>query len=139
MAAPAHTFGVTTPNTANAVEMVFALLTGVITAAPLLLFAGASQRTPLTIIGPMQYLVPTINFLLGWLAYGEPLDRPRVLGFAPHYATGARLNDQVHRRTCGQTALHPLRQHSIVLVKMQGFGSARVLLTFDAMAPLRSL
>ncbi len=51
----------------------------------------------------------------------------------------ARLNDQAHRRTCGQTALHPLRQHSIVLVKMQGFGSARVLLTFDAMAPLRSL
>ena len=32
------------PSTANAIEMVFALLTGVITAAPLLLFAGASQR-----------------------------------------------------------------------------------------------
>ena len=61
--------------------MVFALLTGVITAAPLLLFAGASQRTPLTIIGPMQYLVPTINFIIGWAIFDEAVSATRFGGF----------------------------------------------------------
>jgi len=62
-------------------EVVLVLLTGLCTAVPLLLFAHAALRLPLTIIGPMQYLVPVINFLLGWLAYGEPLDAARFAGF----------------------------------------------------------
>ena len=88
LAIPALAFVVVTwnrsdsiPNTANTVEMVFALLTGVITAAPLLLFAGASQRTPLTIIGPMQYLVPTINFIIGWAIFDEAVSATRFGGF----------------------------------------------------------
>ncbi|MEO8163536.1 MAG: EamA family transporter RarD, partial [Ilumatobacteraceae bacterium] len=55
------------PATASAFEWVFVLLLGVATAVPLLLFAGAAHRTPLTVLGPMQCLVPTINFILGWL------------------------------------------------------------------------
>jgi len=66
---------------ASGVEVVLVLLTGLITAVPLLLFAHAALRLPLTIIGPMQYLVPVINFLLGWLAYGEPLSAARFVGF----------------------------------------------------------
>jgi chloramphenicol-sensitive protein RarD len=69
-------------NNANVLEVVFALLTGVITAVPLLLFAGASQRTPLTILGPMQYLVPTINFVIGWAIFGEAVSGTRFAGFA---------------------------------------------------------
>ena len=69
------------PNNADAVELVFALLTGVITAVPLLLFAGASLRTPLTIIGPMQYLVPTINFIIGWAIFDEAVSATRFGGF----------------------------------------------------------
>ena len=69
------------PHNADAVELVFALLTGVITAVPLLLFAGASQRTPLTIIGPMQYLVPTINFIIGWAIFDEAVSATRFGGF----------------------------------------------------------
>jgi chloramphenicol-sensitive protein RarD len=57
------------------------MLTGLATAVPLLLFAHSALRLPLTIIGPMQYLVPVINFLLGWLAYGEPLETARFVGF----------------------------------------------------------
>jgi chloramphenicol-sensitive protein RarD len=57
------------------------LLTGLITAVPLLLFAHAALRLPLTLMGPLQYLVPVINFLLGWLAYGEPLEAARLVGF----------------------------------------------------------
>jgi chloramphenicol-sensitive protein RarD len=34
------------------------------------------------VLGPLQYSVPTINFLLGWLAYDEELDATRVAGFA---------------------------------------------------------
>lgn len=62
-------------------EVILVLLTGLITAVPLLLFAHAALRLPLTVIGPMQYLVPVINFLLGWLAYGEPMEASRFAGF----------------------------------------------------------
>lgn len=57
-------------------------LSGLVTAVPLLLFAAAALRLPLTVLGPMQYSVPVINFLLGWLAYGEELSPTRVVGFA---------------------------------------------------------
>jgi len=54
---------------------------GVITATPLLLFAYAAPRVPLTTLGPLQYLVPTINFLLGVLVYGEHMTPARIAGF----------------------------------------------------------
>lgn len=57
-------------------------ISGLITAIPLLLFAAAALRLPLTVLGPMQYSVPVINFLLGWLAYHEKLSPTRVIGFA---------------------------------------------------------
>lgn len=64
------------------VDLALVALTGVITAVPLLLFAHASQRLPLTVLGPMQYSVPIINFLLGWLVYHEKLNTSRIIGFA---------------------------------------------------------
>jgi chloramphenicol-sensitive protein RarD len=70
------------PGTADAFHWVLILLSGVVTAVPLVLFAHAAQRVPFTILGPMQYVVPTINFLLGWLVYDEVLDLPRVVGFS---------------------------------------------------------
>jgi chloramphenicol-sensitive protein RarD len=69
-------------NTATSVEWIFVAFTGVITAVPLLMFAGASQRTPLTILGPMQYIVPTMNFLIGWLMFDEALTKSKVVGFS---------------------------------------------------------
>jgi len=62
-------------------EFVLVALTGVVTAVPLLMFAHASLRLPLTVLGPMQYSVPVINFLLGWLAYHERLTASRIVGF----------------------------------------------------------
>jgi chloramphenicol-sensitive protein RarD len=89
LAAPAFIFLCTTwnnvgsvQNTANSVEWVFVAFTGVITAVPLLMFASASQRTPLTILGPMQYIVPTMNFLIGWLMFNEALTSSKVAGFS---------------------------------------------------------
>jgi len=62
-------------------QLTLVLLTGVVTAVPLLLFASAAQKLPLTVLGPMQYSVPVINFLLGWLLYHEKLTATRVIGF----------------------------------------------------------
>jgi chloramphenicol-sensitive protein RarD len=69
-------------NTASSAQWLFIALTGLITTVPLLLFAASSQRIPLTLIGPMQYIVPTINFLLGWLLYNEEITVTKVAGFA---------------------------------------------------------
>ena len=68
-------------HTASAGQLVLVMLTGPATVAPLMTFAYAAKRLPLTLIGPMQYIVPTINFLLGWLAYGEALTWQKVVGF----------------------------------------------------------
>lgn len=67
--------------TASAGTWVLVLGSGIITVVPLVLFAGASQHVPLTIMGPLQYMVPTINLLLGWLVYREELPLSRFVGF----------------------------------------------------------
>jgi chloramphenicol-sensitive protein RarD len=54
---------------------------GVITAVPLLMFAAASQRIPLSLVGVLQYIAPTMYFLIGVLIYGEPLTVERLIGF----------------------------------------------------------
>jgi chloramphenicol-sensitive protein RarD len=69
------------PSTATGGDWVLVVLTGVVTAAPLLLFAVAAQRIPFTLLGALQYLVPTINLLLGWLVYDEPMPLDRLVGF----------------------------------------------------------
>ena len=66
---------------ANAGEILLVLLSGVVTAVPLLLFASAAHKLPLTVLGVMQYSVPVINFLLGWLLYHEELTPTRIVGF----------------------------------------------------------
>jgi chloramphenicol-sensitive protein RarD len=54
---------------------------GFITTIPLLMFASAAQRIPLTTIGIMQYLTPTLQFLLGVLVYKEPFNARQAVGF----------------------------------------------------------
>ena len=58
------------------------IATGAVTAIPLLLFAIAARRLPLTMMGFLQYLAPSITFLLAVFVYGEPLDLTRTLAFA---------------------------------------------------------
>jgi len=54
---------------------------GVITAIPLLAFAGAAARVPLSRLGLMQYITPTMQFLIGVLVRHEPLPIGRLVGF----------------------------------------------------------
>ena len=56
--------------------------TGVVTAAPLLLFAAAARRVDLSVVGLLQYIAPTIQFLLGVLVFGEEWAGGQVVGFA---------------------------------------------------------
>lgn len=57
------------------------VLTGVATATPLLLFAAAAQRVTLTALGVMQYIAPTLQFILGIYLFQEPFDATRLVGF----------------------------------------------------------
>ena len=55
---------------------------GLVTTVPLLMFASAARRIPLTVVGILQYIAPTLQFLLGVLVYHESFDRTRFIGFA---------------------------------------------------------
>jgi chloramphenicol-sensitive protein RarD len=55
--------------------------TGIVTAAPLLLFAYAAQRIALSVLGLTQYLAPTMQFLLGVLYFRESMSPGRWAGF----------------------------------------------------------
>jgi chloramphenicol-sensitive protein RarD len=56
-------------------------LAGVVTAIPLLWFAAAAQRLRLATVGFMQYLTPTLHFLLAVLVFGEPFSRSELASF----------------------------------------------------------
>ena len=57
------------------------LFAGPLTAIPLLLFAAGARRITLATLGTLQYVSPTIQFLLGVAWFGEPLDTTRLVGF----------------------------------------------------------
>jgi chloramphenicol-sensitive protein RarD len=54
---------------------------GVVTAVPLILFGAAAIRIPLSTIGLMQYIAPTMHFVIGVAIYGEAMPAGRVAGF----------------------------------------------------------
>jgi len=53
-----------------------------VTAIPLLLFAYGAQRIPLTTLGLLQYLAPSVQFLLGYFLYHEPFDLVHLQAYA---------------------------------------------------------
>lgn len=55
---------------------------GPITAIPLLCFAAGARRIPLSMVGLLQYLSPSIQLLLGVWLYHEPFGGARLVGFA---------------------------------------------------------
>jgi len=54
---------------------------GVVTTIPLLMFASAAKQIPLTVLGILQYIAPTLQFLIGVFVYHEPFDQSRLVGF----------------------------------------------------------
>jgi len=66
----------------GAVSDLLLVVSGVVTTVPLLMFASAARRIPLTMIGIMQYIAPTLQFLIGVLVYKEPFTRISLIGFS---------------------------------------------------------
>ena len=66
---------------ADTTDWILVAGTGIVTAVPLMLFAAAAQSIPFTLLGPLNLLVPVINFGLGWLLYDESVPFDRVIGF----------------------------------------------------------
>ncbi len=57
-------------------------LSGIITAIPLLLFATGARSVPLSTLGLLQYIAPTLQFLIGVFLYHESFTPDRMIGFS---------------------------------------------------------
>lgn len=55
---------------------------GLVTAVPLMFFAGAANRLPLTMLGILQYIAPILQLAVGVLIFHEPMPPARLVGFA---------------------------------------------------------
>jgi len=66
---------------AGALQTLLMVAAGPVTTLPLLLFAAAARRIPLSLMGMLQFINPTLQFLLGVFVYKEPFSRGQFLGF----------------------------------------------------------
>lgn len=62
------------------------ILGGVVTAVPLIGFAYGVRRIPLSVVGLLQYIAPSLQFLIGVLVFKEAFDATRAVGFAAIWA-----------------------------------------------------
>lgn len=86
----------TTPGT-----MGLLAVSGIVTTVPLVLFVAAAQRLPLTTMGFLQYINPTIQFLVAVLIFGEPFGHDRIIAFALIWGALAILIADTVRRAWG--------------------------------------
>jgi chloramphenicol-sensitive protein RarD len=54
---------------------------GLVTTIPLLMFASAAQRISLSLVGILQYIAPTLQFLVGVIIYKEPFTHIQFIGY----------------------------------------------------------
>ena len=54
---------------------------GLVTTVPLLMFASAARSIPLWVVGLLQYIAPTLQFLIGVFIYKEPFSHNQLIGF----------------------------------------------------------
>ena len=66
---------------AGPAEWSLILLMGVITAVPLLGFATAARLLPLSVVGILQFIAPSLQFVVGAVLYGEPVSSARLFSF----------------------------------------------------------
>jgi chloramphenicol-sensitive protein RarD len=65
----------------STLHTVLLVISGIATAIPLLLFAAATRRIPLSMVGLLQYLTPSMHLAIGVFVYGEPMPPVRLVGF----------------------------------------------------------
>lgn len=79
---------------------------GLVTTVPLLLFAAAVRTVPLSVIGIMQYIGPTLQFLLGVFVYHEPFSRSQLVGFSIVWgALAIYAGDSLRARRLGSSMM----------------------------------
>ncbi|NMC12261.1 MAG: EamA family transporter RarD [Chloroflexi bacterium] len=81
---------------------------GLMTTVPLLCFSSAVQLTPLTLMGILQYISPTLQFLLGVLVYRESFTGAQLIGFCIVWAALIILGVEgmfAHRRQNTKSAV----------------------------------
>ena len=99
--------GASTFTTTGPVHSLLIVGTGLITVIPLLCFGGAATRIPLSTLGLMQYLTPTVQFILGLVVFGEPMPPLRLAGFALIWAALALFTFDTLRNRRRQLRVHP--------------------------------
>lgn len=67
--------------TFDTVQSVTLPVVGIVTVVPLLLFAGAAARLPLSTVGMFQYIAPIAQFIFGYFVFNEPMSTGRWIGF----------------------------------------------------------
>lgn len=83
------------------------VIAGLVTALPLICYAYGARRLPLSTVGFMQYLAPTLQLLIGVLVFGEAFGFDRAVGFSliwfalvvymVHGLRGFRARRKLHR------------------------------------------
>jgi chloramphenicol-sensitive protein RarD len=77
-----HANGEGTAGSTGTGHLLLLVGSGVATAVPLLLFAAATSRIPLSTVGLLQYLTPSMQLAIGVFVYDEPMPPLRLVGFA---------------------------------------------------------
>jgi len=76
-----HAQGEGTAGNAGTGHLLLLLSSGIATAVPLLLFASATRRIPLSTVGLLQYVTPLMQLAIGVFVYREPMPPARLAGF----------------------------------------------------------
>jgi chloramphenicol-sensitive protein RarD len=93
------TFG----NSSNDVMLI--AIAGVVTTVPLLLFTAAARRLPYSTLGMLQFLAPTLQFLIAVLLYGEPFTTAHGIAFGAIWAALALYVTAIVRHARGAVSL----------------------------------
>jgi len=70
----------------SSADLVLIAIAGVVTTVPLLLFTAAARRLPYSTLGMLQFLAPTLQFLIAVLLYGEPFTTAHAIAFGAIWA-----------------------------------------------------
>ncbi len=81
-------------------------VSGAVTLLPLLLFAAALKHAPLSVVGLIQYLTPTMQFCVGAILFHEPLAQAKLIGFAFVWVGITIYAAEAYRYTQNRSTLH---------------------------------
>src|SRR5262249_42893967 len=95
---------------ASAGTQLLLLSTGMVTAGPLILFTSAARRLPLSALGFLEDLGPTLQFVLAVLVYGEAFARDQLIAFGFIWLGLAAFSVDLVRRSRQTQAIVAIRR-----------------------------